>query len=126
MPGDAIVGFITRGEGLRLHRRDCHNLANLRRTQPERLIDVEWPYLAGMAVRAELLILGEDRAEFLSDISHVLSQFKARVNAIDSTRDARNEQVRMRLKLELPSLENLQPLIERLHSVSGLDEVRRL
>jgi GTP pyrophosphokinase len=126
MPGDAIVGFITRGEGLRLHRRDCHNLANLRRTQPERLIDVEWPYLAGMAVRAELLILGEDRAEFLSDISHVLSQFKARVNAIDSTRDARNEQVRMRLKLELPSLESLQPLIERLHSVSGLDEVRRL
>jgi GTP pyrophosphokinase len=126
MPGDAIVGFITRGQGLRLHRRDCHNLANLRRTQPERLIDVEWPYLQGMAVRAELLILGEDRAEFLSDISHVLSMFKARVNAIDSTRDRRTEQVHMRLKLELPSLDNLQPLIDKLAALSGLDEVRRV
>ncbi len=126
MPGDAIVGFITRGQGLRLHRTDCHNLANLRRTQPERLIDVEWPYLAGMAVRAELLILGEDRAEFLSDISHVLSMFKARVNTIDSRRDKRTEQVHMRLKLELPSLDNLQPMIERLKSLEGLDEVRRL
>jgi GTP pyrophosphokinase len=126
MPGDAIVGFITRGQGLRLHRNDCHNLANLRRTQPERLIDVEWPYLAGMAVRAELLILGEDRAEFLSDISHVLSMFKARVNAIDSSRDRRTEQVQMRLKLELPSLDNLKPLIDKLIALEGLDEVRRV
>ena len=126
MPGDAIVGFITRGQGLRLHRQDCHNLVNLRRTQPERLIDVEWPYLQGMAVRAELLILGEDRAEFLSDISHVLSQFKARVNAIDSTRDRRTEQVQMRLKLELPSLDNLHPLIDKLTALEGLDEVRRV
>ena len=79
-----------------------------------------------MAVRAELLVVGEDRAEFLSDISHVLSIFKARVNAIDSTRDKRSQYIQMRLKLELPSLDNLQPLIERLHTVSGLDEVRRL
>ncbi|OYY73584.1 MAG: hypothetical protein B7Y40_08610 [Gammaproteobacteria bacterium 28-57-27] len=126
MPGDAIVGFITRGQGLRLHRTDCHNLTNLRRTQADRLINVEWPYLQGMAVRAELLILGEDRAEFLSDISHVLSMFKARVNAIDSTRDKRTEQVRMRLKLELPSLDNLQPLIDKLLALNGLDEVRRV
>ncbi|MGD9889261.1 MAG: ACT domain-containing protein [Halothiobacillaceae bacterium] len=87
---------------------------------------MEWPYLAGMAVRAELLVIGEDRVDFLSDVSHVLSIFKARVNAIDSTRDKRGHSVQMRIKLELPSLDNLQPLIERLHTVSGLDEVRRL
>ncbi|MDD2894054.1 MAG: RelA/SpoT family protein [Halothiobacillaceae bacterium] len=126
MPGDAIVGFITRGQGLRLHRTDCHNLVNLRRTQAERLIEVEWPYLQGVAVRAELLILGEDRAELLSDISHVLSMYKARVNAIDSSRDKRTEQVRMRLKLELPKLDNLQPLIDKLVTLNGLDEVRRV
>ena len=126
MPGDAIVGFITRGQGLRLHRADCHNLAHLRQTQPERLLEVEWPYLQGMAVRAEVLVLAEDRSELLSDISHVLSQFKARVNAIDSQRDKRTHQVQMRLKLELPNLESVQPMIDKLSALSGLDEVRRL
>lgn len=126
MPGDSVVGFITRGQGLRLHRSDCHNLAHLRQTQPERLLDVEWPYLQGIAVRAELLLVAEDRAELLSDISHVLSQFKARVNAIESMREKRYERVRMRLKLELPTLDKLAPLIDALKALSGVDEIRRL
>ena len=98
----------------------------MRQTQPERLLEVEWPYLQGMAVRAEVLVLAEDRSELLSDISHVLSQFKARVNAIDSQRDKRTHQVQMRLKLELPNLESVQPMIDKLSALSGLDEVRRL
>ncbi|MEW5839201.1 MAG: RelA/SpoT family protein [Pseudomonadota bacterium] len=126
MPGDAIVGFITRGQGLRLHRADCRNLDNLRRTQPERLLDVEWPYLQDMPVRAEVLVLADDRSELLSDISHALSQFKARVNAIDSQREVRTQQVRMRLRLELPDLHSLAPMLQRLSALPGVDEVRRV
>lgn len=125
MPGDPVIAFITKGQGLRLHRHDCPNLANLRRTHPERLLDVEWPYQAGMPVRIELELLTDDRPELLANISHVLSQFKARLNAIDSRHATRRTQLHMRLRLELPTLDSVNPLLSALRALDGVDEARR-
>ncbi len=125
MPGDVIVGFITRGQGLRLHRSDCRNIQRLRQTQPERLMEVDWPYLEGMAVRVELRLLADDHSSLLGDISHVLAQHKARVNAIDTQRERISSQLLMRIKLELPDMTSLHPLMDRLHQLDGVDDVQR-
>jgi len=125
-PGDAVVGFITRGHGLRLHRADCRNLAHLREEHPERIMEVEWPRLAGVPVRANIEILGEDRPELLRDVGNVLAQFKARIVTSATRSDRRSGQSLMRLTLELPQLADIAPLVEKLGALRDVDEVRRL
>ncbi len=125
-PGEPVAGYITRGQGLRLHRADCRNLAHLRAMHPERVMDVEWPRLAGIPVRAHLEILGDDRPELLRDIGNVLTQFKARLVSSDNRLDRRSGQGRMRLVLELPGVEGIAPLLDRLRSLKDVDEVNRL
>lgn len=125
-PGDAVVGFITRGQGLRLHRADCRNLAHLREEHPERIMEVEWPRLAGVPVRASIEVLGEDRPELLRDVGNVLAQFRARIVTSATRSDRRSGQSLMRLTLELPQLADIAPLVEKLGALRDVDEVRRL
>jgi len=125
-PGDPVVGFITRGQGLRLHRADCPNLARLRELHPERLMEVEWPRIAGLPIRTTLEVRGENRPDLLRDVGNVLAQFKARVLASDSRADRRSGLSLMRLTLEVPSVNDIQPLIDKLAGIREVDEVRRL
>ncbi|MEW6692214.1 MAG: RelA/SpoT family protein [Pseudomonadota bacterium] len=125
-PGDAVVGFITRGQGLRLHRADCRNLAHLRQEHPERIMEVEWPRLAGVPVRASVEVLGEDRPELLRDVGNVLAQFKARLVSSESRLDRRTGQSQIRLTLELPSVESIALLLDKLKDLRDVDEVNRI
>ncbi|MFZ5580476.1 MAG: RelA/SpoT family protein [Pseudomonadota bacterium] len=125
-PGDPVVGFVTRGQGLRLHRNDCRNLARLRELHPERLMEVEWPRIAGLPIRTTLEIRGENRPDLLRDVGNVLAQFKARVLTSDSRADRRSGLSLMRLTLEVPSMSDIQPLIDKLAGIREVDEVRRL
>ncbi|MGK0673045.1 MAG: RelA/SpoT family protein [Halothiobacillaceae bacterium] len=125
-PGDAVVGFITRGQGLRLHRADCRNLVHLRQTHPERIMEVEWPRLAGVPVRASVEVLGEDRPELLRDIGNILAQFKARLVSSTSRLDRRTGQSRIRLTLELPDVESIARLLDKLEDLRDIDAVNRI
>ncbi len=125
-PGDAVVGFITRGQGLRLHRADCRNLAHLRQEHPERIMEVEWPRLAGVPVRASVEVLGEDRPELLRDVGNVLAQFKARLVSSESRLDRRTGQSQIRLTLELPGVESIALLLDKLKDLRDVDEVNRI
>ncbi|MGC9008232.1 MAG: RelA/SpoT family protein [Halothiobacillaceae bacterium] len=125
-PGDAVVGFITRGQGLRLHRVDCHNLKHLREKHPERIMEVTWPNLGGVPVRTNIEIWGEDGPVLLRDVGHVLAQFKARVARSESQLNRRLGQHRLRLELELPTVESIAQLIDKLRALRPVDEVKRL
>ncbi len=125
-PGDAVVGFITRGHGLRLHRADCRNLAQLRQRHPERIMALEWPRLAGVPIRLHAEVLGEDSPDLLRDVGHVLAQFKARLVSSDSRLDRRSGQVRLRLSLDLPEVEGIGKLLSKLEGLRTVDAVHRL
>lgn len=125
-PGDPVVGFITRGHGLRLHRADCPNLARLRELQPERIMEVEWPRLAGLPIRTTLELRGENRLDLLRDVGNALAQFKARVVTSESRSDRRSGLSLMRLTLEVPNVNDIQPLIDKLAGIREVDEVRKL
>ncbi|MBX3309451.1 MAG: bifunctional (p)ppGpp synthetase/guanosine-3',5'-bis(diphosphate) 3'-pyrophosphohydrolase [Cryobacterium sp.] len=78
VPGDPIVGFVTRGSGVSVHQAECSNVASLV-AQPERMIDVEWAPTAKNVFRVQIQVEALDRAGLLSDVTRVLSEHKVNI-----------------------------------------------
>ena len=72
VPGDPVIGFVTRGSGVSVHRTDCGNLDSLR-NQPERMVDVEWAVHGQSSFLVQIQVEALDRAGLLSDVTRVLS-----------------------------------------------------
>src|SRR5690606_873803 len=82
VPGDSIVGFVTRGSGVSVHRTDCVNSAALQK-QPDRMIDVEWAPTKSSVFRVQIQVEALDRSGLLSDVTRVLSE--NHVNILSAT-----------------------------------------
>ena len=78
VPGDEIIGFITRGRGVSIHRTDCINILNVSEEEKERLIDAEWliveKEIKNLTYQTEIRVIGEDRMGMIVDISRVLTE----------------------------------------------------
>jgi guanosine-3',5'-bis(diphosphate) 3'-pyrophosphohydrolase len=124
MPGDKIIGYVTRSKGVSVHRRDCHNVVNV--DEPERLINVEWAprekeQLYSVPVRVE----AADRVGLLRDLSAVVAEDGVNITAA-STADNSNATTVITLTLETRGLSQLSRLLSRLQGVSGVVSVKRL
>lgn len=125
LPGDRVIGFITRGRGVSVHRRDCPNI--LANQEPERLIEVSWqqePELASHFL-ADLTIWAEDRADLIRDLTSMLSGHKTKLIAISTQRSKNSNDVAIKLTLELQGLHELQLLQRLFQQVPGVIEVER-
>jgi GTP pyrophosphokinase len=119
-PPDAIVGFVSRGRGVTIHRRDCHNVARL---DPERLVEADWGAATGDVFAVDIEVLATDRTALLRDISEVLSREKINVTA---TRTAsRNLSARMQFTLEISNLEQLRQVLKLINEVPGVMRATR-
>ncbi|MGH2568917.1 MAG: RelA/SpoT family protein, partial [Bacteroidota bacterium] len=76
IPGDAIIGFVTIGEGIKIHRKDCKNVLSMRMALSERVVEVGWPSGNGADFIAAISISGNDRPGLLSDITHAISSYQ--------------------------------------------------
>ena len=76
VPGDDILGYITKGRGVSIHRKDCSNLKNLIEEDPQKVVDVSWGTAKGVAYMAEIQVKAEDRSGVLSDIMNVIMESK--------------------------------------------------
>ena len=124
--GDDIIGFVTRGRGVSVHRRDCPNAANLMK-EPERIIDVEWETEPGTVAtyRIEIHIEAMDRMTLLRDVIAALSE--EGVNVLNSsTATGRDGIVRMRFLFEVSDVEHVQEVLQRILTVDGVFEARRM
>ena len=126
VPGDEILGFITREEGVSVHRTDCTNAANLRQ-KADRLIDVEWaPTGAGGAsYMVSLHVEGLDRAGLLSDVSRVMTEHHSNILSMSATTD-KERVFRMRLTFETPDPTHLDSLTNALKRISGVYDAHRI
>src|SRR5205085_1896795 len=88
VPGDEILGFVTRGSGVSVHRVDCVNVAPLRR-EPDRVIDVEWAPTGKSVFLVQIQVEALDRSGLLSDVTRVLSEHH--VNILSATVSTTNE-----------------------------------
>lgn len=124
VPGDDIVGFITRGAGVSVHRSDCVNVANLKQTQPERMVDVEWTSAQGIFL-VKIQVEALDRGRLLSDIARVLSD--AGVNIIAGTIATGDDRVATsQYSFEMADLNHLNQLLASIRKIDGVFDVYRL
>jgi GTP diphosphokinase / guanosine-3',5'-bis(diphosphate) 3'-diphosphatase len=124
IPGDPVVGYVTIGEGIKIHRKDCKNLINMAKSGEERLIPVSWPKANGNFFVAGISIKGEDMPGLLKDISNSITTYQntniksVNMNTVDSM-------FKGTITVYVKDLEHLNKLIERLKKNKGIFSVER-
>ena len=117
-PPDPIVGFVTRGKGVTIHRAICANVARMRAAQPERLITANWGAPRDEVFPVDIVVEAMDRQGLLRDISEVLSREKINVTAANTL--TRNMHTRMAFTIEVRSLEALKRALALVRDVNGV------
>jgi GTP pyrophosphokinase len=126
VPGDPVVGYVTRGRGVTVHRADCRNVLRWQGEEPHRLLDVHWGEKAEQRYRVGLQVLAWDRRELFKDLSSVMAAFEVPVRDISSHQEATGDRVDIRLQVEVRNYEQLSELLARLGAVRNVIETRRL
>lgn len=124
VPGDEIIGYITRGRGVTIHRIDCPNLKNISKDEG-RLINAEWYKTENDYFPAKIKVISADRKNLVSDVSMVLSNFKASIKHINGSAN-KNGIAFLNLTIEVKTLDHLKEIIARLRSLKAITEVKRI
>ncbi|MDD3894310.1 MAG: bifunctional (p)ppGpp synthetase/guanosine-3',5'-bis(diphosphate) 3'-pyrophosphohydrolase [Syntrophomonadaceae bacterium] len=124
LPGDNVLGYITRGRGVSVHRRDCPNMQNYLRTEKDRILEVEWADDRGIYF-LELEVKAFDRARLTSDILNVIADLRIQINSVFS-RVTKNNFAVMNLKLEIKDISQVHAVMQRIQQVKDILEVRRV
>lgn len=124
VPGDDIIGFVTRGHGVSVHLRDCTNAADLL-TEPERLIDVQWSPTASSVFLVQMQVEGLDRSRLLSDVTRVLADLH--VNLLSSASSTTTNRVAIfKFTFEMGDPAHLEHVMRAVRKVDGVFEVSRV
>lgn len=123
IPGDDIIGFVSKGQGIKVHRADCPNIKEIDKS---RLIDVYWDYATITEKRFEvdIEIIGLDRPNLLNDIMTVISQVKVNILNINAGVVDIDANIKMRISVE--NAEVLQVTIDNLYKIQGVYEIKRI
>ena len=125
VPGDEIVGFITQGKGVTIHRQDCTNMLNLTDENRNRLVEVEWGDAEVQTYPVTLLIEALDRQGLLSDVTRTLADEKVNVIAVNTLSDKKNQSARMAVTVETRDLQQLQRVMDKIQQLPNITDVVR-
>ncbi|HST89781.1 MAG TPA: HD domain-containing protein [Ktedonobacterales bacterium] len=126
LPGDALMGFITRGRGVVIHRADCANLAHLLEREPERKVEVDWPKLDGKQhFRAPIVIEAVDRKGLLADVTGVITNLKINMLKVSTTVRPAQRRAVITATLEIQRPDQLNTVIRELQQVPSVETVER-
>jgi len=125
VPGDEIVGFVTRGEGIKIHCKDCVNVSKLKEKDEDRFVDVVWSKaLDGMSFPAGIVIEGEDRPGMLKEITTVISGYQ-NTNIRMANVQSDGPIFHGLITVEVKDLEHLNVLMDKLRRINGVYSVSR-
>ena len=127
IPGDEIVGFVTRGRGITIHRTDCVNVLNMSETDRSRLIEAEWQPTENKSSEkymADIQVFANNRTGLLVDLSKVFTERKIDMRTINS-RTNKQEKATISISFEIGSKEELASLIEKLRQIESVLDVER-
>nr|WP_222928368.1 MULTISPECIES: bifunctional (p)ppGpp synthetase/guanosine-3',5'-bis(diphosphate) 3'-pyrophosphohydrolase [Cellulomonas] len=124
VPGDDILGFVTRGQGVSVHRTDCINVEALRR-QPERLVEVGWSHTSSQLFLVQIQVEALDRSRLLSDVTRVLSDHH--VNILSASVSTSRDRVALsRFVFEMAEPSHLASVLSAVRKVEGVFDVYRV
>ena len=124
VPGDQIIGFVTRNQGVSVHRTDCQNMIDLKNKQPERVVEVEWTSTKGLFM-VKIQVEALDRRNLLSDVTRVLSDHG--VNIISGTIATGSDRVATsQFSFEMADPQHLNSLLAAVRKIDGVFDVYRI
>ena len=128
VPGDEIVGFVTRGRGVSIHRTDCINIINISEEDRARLLDAEWlaapDQLTGGTYKAEINIYVEDRVGVLVEVAKVFTENEINVTAMAS-RSGKNNTATFNVTIDIHSVSQLNKVIDKLRNLECVYDIQR-
>ncbi|MBO5469220.1 MAG: bifunctional (p)ppGpp synthetase/guanosine-3',5'-bis(diphosphate) 3'-pyrophosphohydrolase [Lachnospiraceae bacterium] len=129
VPGDEIVGYVTRGRGISIHRTDCVNIVGMSDSDRSRLIDAEWQEDAASNPTAtystEIRIFAADRTGMLFDVSKVFTEANINVTAINSKSNNKNERATFTVSFDIKTVDQLNHVISKIRMIPGVLDVER-
>ena len=124
LPGEPIVGYLTRGRGVSVHRPDCTAFERLAAAQPQRVLPVEWGR-AGSGYEVDVEVLALDRKWLLKEVTNLIAQGNAHVVSIRSDSERNGARVRLRLRLRVGDYGQLSTLLGKLSALPGVEHAQR-
>ncbi|MGI5902050.1 MAG: RelA/SpoT family protein [Desulfitobacteriia bacterium] len=125
LPGDEIVGFVTRGRGVSIHKSDCNELLGLTARDKDRLVEVEWDESVNNVYPTELEIVGLDRARLVTDIMNVILETRTHILGINA-RVGKDKIANIKLKVEARSLDHLNLVLQKIRRIKDVSLVERI
>lgn len=123
VPGDNIIGYITRGRGVSVHRSDCTNIVSSI-GEDDRLIEVKWYTANNVAYKADITVMANDRTALLMEITNAIGEAKIPLKAINA-RTTRDQLAVINLTLEITDTDQLDKIIKKLKKVDSVFDVTR-
>ena len=128
VPGDEIVGFVTRGRGISIHRTDCVNVINVSEIDKARLIDAEWQQLdyANLSERyvADVKIYANNRTGLIVDVSRLLTESKIDVRSMNCKVN-KQDTATLELGFEITGIDQLNDLMNKMRQIEGVIDIER-
>lgn len=124
IPGDNILGYITKGRGVSVHRKDCLNLENLIMEDATRIVEVAWGDDFNEEFVADIEIKGEDRSAFLNDVMIVITESKLFIQGVNA-RTTKNDMVFINIKVRIQNIKQLNSVMKKLRGLKGVIDVYR-
>jgi len=125
IPGDDIVGFVTTGEGIKIHRRNCPNLSRLAGSARERIVDATWPGESSGLFVAGVSVSGMDRPGILTELTHSISTYQ-NTNIRSVSAEVKDAVFESQIIIYVKDKEHLERVIDKLKKITGVTRVDRI
>jgi GTP pyrophosphokinase len=126
VPGDEIVGYLTRGKGVSIHRASCTSLQRLINKSPDRSLPVNWANSEKSRYFVDIIVHAYDRKWLIKDLTNIIGQNEVQIQAFSSKVSAEHGMAELRIALKVNDFEQLSQMLGRLNAVPGVQDVKRL
>ncbi|MEW8191698.1 MAG: bifunctional (p)ppGpp synthetase/guanosine-3',5'-bis(diphosphate) 3'-pyrophosphohydrolase [Candidatus Thiodiazotropha endolucinida] len=126
VPYDPIIGYVTRGRGVTIHRSDCPNIRAIKKSESDRLVTVHWSTdQRETSYAVDFLVIASDRKGLLRDISAILTNEDIDVIGVNTSSDRKTDSARMRFTVEVRDMEQLSRLLSKIEQLQDVNLVKR-
>mgnify|MGYP005838309339 FL=1 len=125
IPGDEIAGFVTKGEGIKIHMKNCENLKSLAQHEPHRVVEVSWPSNDSGEYMVPIFLAGEDRPGMLSELTHAISTYQ-NTNIRGVKMETKDKMFEGTIIVNVKDKIHLERIIEKISKIPGVMVVKRL